>query len=1149
MASGVTSSKAKDRQAAGAYQKLTPREHVLQRPDSYIGTVQHNSAHFYIYRNGKIEFRTDVICQALAKIVDEILVNSSDRQHEDASMKNIRVTVCEDTGVICIENDGRGIPVVKHHKYNDEWLPQIIFGSYLTSENFDDTQQRLKGGRNGYGAKLTNTWSRWFDLKIVDPERKLQYQQRFSGNMATAGAPKIKGGKSRGLVRVEFLPDYVRLGFPDGKLDKLHADIIRTRVLDISACTPTAVKVHCDGEVVPVKNFKTFCDLIWLSIDPETSAFYTAIGTSMEISAFTSGTPLNLGFVNGIQCSRGTHIDIVLNHLASAIAELHKKSGVTAAHVKRHISLIVKVWVPNPTFSSQIKEQLTLPVKKFGFDVKLPETFVKNVSKAVSSAVISFSQFSQQQVLSKKSKASRQKPVVEKYLGAVHAGRMGRACTLLLTEGDSAKALAVAGFSVVGRELYGVYPLRGKVLNTRKASPKDIVGCKEVMNVMKILGLEYGKVYTRETISSLRYKKLCIFTDQDLDGHHIAGLIINFVQHMFPSVLQLIPDFIIKFSTPIVKVTCPNKAVVSFDSEAEFGEWQRTAPGWPNRYGVKYYKGLGTSTTTEAKEYFRGWSERVHPLVRVDDADDDRLDMAFNEKRSGDRKQWLSGYNQIDPPVLQYDDRGCASISRFIDTELIAFSNKDNCRSIPSAIDGLKVVQRKVLYAAFKRNIQKGMRVSTMAGVVTEEAVYHHGETSLHEAIVKLAQDYVGTNNMNWLVPDGQFGCRLGDRKIHAAPRYLNTQLSEWVRLVFSAEDDGVLNYLFDDGKKTEPNYYVPILSTLLVNGASGLGTGWSTDIPRYSPVEIVNILISWLTGTEAGVAPNFQVLENRAASLRPWSHFFSGTVSAGEKEGTFKLSGCWKRTANGIHITELPPEAWLDNYIQKVVTPLSEKGLIKDYDNYSTVSSVDLQIVCNMDELDQYSDEDIEKTFKLTSLESTTNMHAFDKDGKLRQYTVPGIVSAHARVRMELYAKRKAHILSRLEADLKKLRNKCRFINEIVSRSIKLEDLQKSKASLVVLLENRIYDALPTYDYLTSMPIHSLTEDELQRLTAQCEKLSSEVDAVHAMDERAMWVKDLETLRGALEKSYTNEIEDKTTRKRKDSGNYEITFIKKSKK
>eukprot|EP00828_Plagiopyla_frontata_P035759 TRINITY_DN47367_c0_g1_i2.p2 TRINITY_DN47367_c0_g1~~TRINITY_DN47367_c0_g1_i2.p2 ORF type:complete len:190 (-),score=24.39 TRINITY_DN47367_c0_g1_i2:586-1155(-) len=183
---------------------------------------------------------------------------------------------------------------------------------------------------------------------------------------------------------------------------------------------------------------------------------------------------------------------------------------------------------------------------------------------------------------------------------------------------------------------------------------------------------------------------------------------------------------------------------------------------------------------------------------------------------------------------------------------MIVFSVSDNLRSIPCICDGFKPGQRKILYSCFLKRLKSEIKVAQLSGYVSEKSAYHHGEVSLQQTIIGLAQRFVGSNNISLLDPNGQFGTRDVGGKDAASARYIFTNLSGIARKIFVEEDDHIVNYLEDDGERVEPEWYMPVIPMCLVNGAEGIGTGWSTSIPNYNYKVIANeIKEKLLTGRQ----------------------------------------------------------------------------------------------------------------------------------------------------------------------------------------------------------------------------------------------------------------------------------------------------------
>ena len=403
-------------------------------------------------------------------------------------------------------------------------------------------------------------------------------------------------------------------------------------------------------------------------------------------------------------------------------------------------------------------------------------------------------------------------------------------CTLIVTEGDSAKALAVAGLSVVGRRTYGVFALRGKPLNVRDVPLRRTTDNKELMGLMRALGLQPGAKYQNSAVlrkraksdglslggdmsggsaadgdgGRLRYGRLMIMADQDSDGSHIKGLVLSMIHHFWPDLLR--HHFVQEFQTPLLKARkLGDGLVVSFFSLRDYEAWRvKVGREEEQRWRAKYYKGLGTSTATEAREYFAALPTHRVQLEWGSEVDGDMIDLAFSKQRVTERKQWMRDGNrrvaeeraaeveaaklaastqpaEVEEVVVE-EDGGWKrrSIETFVQTDLVTHSLADLRRSVPSVIDGLKPSQRKVLHACFQKKLLPSaaeIKVAQLAGFVTEATAYHHGEASMHQTIVKMAQDFVGSNNVPLLEPCGQFGTRADGGKDAASARYIFTRL------------------------------------------------------------------------------------------------------------------------------------------------------------------------------------------------------------------------------------------------------------------------------------------------------------------------------------------------------------------------------------
>jgi len=626
---------------------------------------------------------------------------------------------------------------------------------------------------------------------------------------------------------------------------------------------------------------------------------------------------------------------------------------------------------------------------------------------------------------------------------------------------------------------------------------------------------------------SLRYGKVLFMTDQDLDGSHIKGLGINLFQSEWPT-LALIPGFIGFMNTPILKAK-KGTTELNFYNDGEYNAWkeENDTRGWK----LKYYKGLGTSTGKEFREYFE-----KKKLVGFEHSEksDNAIDMVFNKKRADDRKDWLKVY---DRNAYLDTSKTCVSYEEFIDKELIHFSKYDCDRSIPNLMDGLKISLRKILYSAFKMNLNSEIKVAQFSGYVSKEACYHHGEASLNAAIVGMAQNFVGSNNINLLLPNGQFGTRLQGGKDSASERYIFTQLNKITRCLFPAADDNVLEYLNDDGTLVEPIFYAPIIPMVLVNGSKGIGTGFSTDIMCYNPLQIIDYLKNKLLGIEVS-----SVVEE----FVPYYEGFKGKITklASDK---FLIKGYYEKVGTDkIRVIELPVGYWTEDFkelLEELIEPSSSKdgkkvtALIKDYDDMSKDTNVDFTITFakgKLEELEQakgdYECNGVEKLLKLYTTNTTTNMHLFDSNDKLQKYEkVTEIIDAYYETRLKLYGSRKEYMISALEKELVMLSNKARYIKENLDGTIDLRKKKKEEVNaMLIVKEYNIMDGDTDYKYLVKMPMDSVTEENVEKLLKDKGNKEAELETIKMTTIQQMWSRELDQLK-ELYREY-KEDRDKST-------------------
>jgi DNA topoisomerase-2 len=1027
------------------YQKKTQLEHILLRPDSYVGSVERSNQDHWIFDEevGRMMLNKLEYVPSLYKIFDEILVNAADNLVRSPKQDTIKVEIDAKNGCVSVHNNGSGLPVVMHKEHNC-YVPELVFGHLLTSDNYDDDERKVTGGRNGYGAKLTNIFSKKFKLETADTESGKRYSQVWETNMTKRHEPEIKKHTGEDFTCVTFYPDFEKFGMK--AFDKDIISLMSRRAYDVAASTHGKCKVFLNGKELSVKSFE---DFVALHLQPDAFRVCQVINERWEVGVALVGDGSGfqqVSFVNSIStCRGGTHVNLVADQLINPIMEkMGKVKGgraVKPQHVRGYLMVFVNCLIENPAFDSQTKETLTSKKDRFGSQCVLPDELIgKVLESGILSALQEWSKALGQSELAQylnRSDMGLQKRLfgIPKLEDANKAGtKEGGDCTLILTEGDSAKALAVAGLSVIGRDHYGVFPLRGKLRNVRDLTVKQMLENKEIDQIMKIIAMDASKTY--DNVKGLRYGSIMIMTDQDHDGSHIKGLIINFLHYWFPSLLQ-IPGFLKEFVTPIVKVSKGDETQTFF-TIPEYQTWKKAnddGKGWK----CKYYKGLGTSTSTEAREYFAALEDHEMIFTHEGAEDDDLIDMSFNHSRADDRKTWIS---RCLPDTYVDHTQATISYNEFVNKELVLFAQYDVERMIPSAIDGFKPGQRKVLFGCFKKRVTSDIKVAQLSGYVAEQSSYHHGETSLQGTIIGLAQTYVGSNNINLLVPSGQFGTRLTGGKDHAAARYIFTRLSKAARCIFPEEDDQVLEYLDDEGSSIEPKYYCPIIPLVAANGATGIGVGWSTSVPNYNPRELIANVRRQLKG---------EPMQKQA----PWYRNFKGTIKElDEKEGKYECCGtAVKRGRTRLEISELPVQRWTQDYKEWLLEQLpkgddARKATISDVREYHTENSVHFVLSMTPDKLAEADRRGLQKVFHLKSSISTTNMWLFDPNGKIKKYeTLEDIIKDFMKVRMGCYKKRKAFMLEKMNRQLDLIDNKLRFVQLVVSETLEVEG-RKGKPS-----------------------------------------------------------------------------------------------------
>jgi DNA topoisomerase-2 len=1106
---------------------------VLHRPDSYLGSTHSVSSYEYVSNNYSyiIERKNVNYNNAILRIFIEPLSNIIDNvprsMKHKVPMKKISIDIDRDTGLTTLRNDGYVIPIEKNISEN-EYNHSLIFGHLLTSSNYDDTQERKdQSGRNGIGIKATNIFSSEFKVEGCDPNSHKTFCQIWKDNMKTIEKPIIKPSSIKtGYTNISYIPDFKRFGMIGYTEDIL--ELYKKYIIDLAMVTK--IPVYYNNILVPVKSLSDYANL-YMSVPTSEILFIKT--KDCEVVVTPAEIYENISFVNGVLTPLGgVHVDSWNEALFRPLVDkLNKPKNpqVTLKDVKNCFRVFIMASVINPVFNSQEKTRLEFPVVKA--DVK--KSHITTMSKwSIMTRLQDIIRGKDFIALKKIERKRRGFIKIDELTPAnLEGGKRGRECTLMIVEGLSAKTYADFGIEVgvfgkKGKDFFGIFKLNGKILNVRCKTASTISSNSVIKSIIQALNLNVDLDYTvNENYNTLRYGRVMILTDQDVDGHHISSLFLNVIHCLYPSLLERDIPFLVSMQTPIVSISTAIKDHLFYDeiSADKFAEeYYIKCPN--KKITIKYYKGLGSSDEDMVAKTF---GKKMIEFTK-DDKLDDNMNKVFHKNFSDQRKEWLSNYDP-DKIKLFWEGEGHQvkrhSISDFLDGEMIKFSIEDCGRSIPHILDGFKVSQRKIFYGAQHKNLKfsgNEMKVAQLGAYVAQHTEYHHGEQNLYDTLVKMAQNFVGSNNIPLFCRGGQFGSRNNGGKDAAAARYIFTKFDKLTRLIFHPDDDNLLKYLQDDGTKVEPEYYIPIIPMILVNGCLGIGSGWSTQIPCYNPIDIVESIKVWLKYDGKVIEQDEDSFVSLLPELIPWYKDYTGKIEPDGNNKYISYGRVVKEKGKFI-INELPIGMWTDNYRDKLDAWVANKQL-KSYKNYSTpklikfvVTEAEDGFICNQDNL------------KLHSYIYTSNMVLFTEQGLKKFNNVDEIIDMFCTTRLAYYTKRKINIINKIKAEITLLGNKKRFMEEVIKGIIKVfktigtNRVARPTADIVALLEERKYDKnYPKsdeseettnhgYNYLLSMQFRSITEEKINKLKNDIASLIKREKEIQQSSEKQHWLNDLD--------------------------------------
>lgn len=1211
------------------YKKLDHRTHVYTVCDTYVGSDEKMERDEWIYKyqeenansddSGarispvKMEYKKITVPQAVERIYLEILSNASDNvgksRREGVDPGKIEITMTNRT--ISIKNGGLPIPIEMVTAENI-YLPEMIFGILLTSSNYE--VERHEAGRNGIGAKACNIFSTQFMIILHDAINHKKYTQLWTENMQFRSDPLIEEyNGDQSSTQVFYIMDFARFRYPipeieggmgtPGGYPKEVFQLFARHAVDIS-CT-TKVPVKFNEENFNMDNIRKYGKLYYGDIVKNAIMHYewptenkTAIikkRNGIQISENPKITPTvemlvvdtpdagnTISFVNSMMTrDGGVHVTAAFKSVSTGIvdkinetmekhAKKHKDDKEKRAikinlnDVKPHISMVLMCRVKNPKFNSQSKTMLTSPTIKIHMDEDELKPIMRWQLVDRLYATLEAKQFNQL------TKTDGRKKRHVRLLRGEDANLAGRArsheCSLFVTEGGSGMGYTSKMIQLIqgGRDLIGVLPLKGKSLNVMNITDyNDIVENNEICELKKILGLREGVDYLNDdNFATLRYGCVIIFADADDDGKHIIGLVLNIFHCRYPSLLAR--GYVMHYRTPIVRVS-HGKTSKKFYFNHEYNAWKNKTSNYRN-WTHKYYKGLGSSSGTDVSDDFQ--DKKIVKCYYDADAPA-AMRLAFDKNMANQRKAWLAMWN----PIIGVEDVEMQPISCFINYEFIQFSIADLQRSLPRFLDGLKVSQRKVLWAAMMKwqigiktkgdtnKKQKGEKIKSwltkvkektyadfgvdrFACYVGENTQYHHGAVCLMDTIVRMCFNFVGTNNMPYFTQGGQFGTREKGGKDCAASRYIKTHPDWWIPYVFRKEDVPLLDRIIEDGDQVEPVTLLPIIPMGIINGIIGIGTGHSTTVPNHNPIDVVE----WLKA---------KIMKRPLPKIYPWYRGFTGALKIIDRRKKHNiliendlieqlpliendiidnendnLSDQEDNDDPELEISSSPLLSMItlgkyeiDKKGKILITELPigkssaayhkhiedwlDEKLITDKNYYSVGDTVRIELI-GYKGTPNYKSLRLQRSFGLTNMVFLTN------EGKPVKFElIDHLLDEFYQQRRPFYERRRLNIMEAIRTLIGNLTTKIRFIRAIISGEIVYVN-QKKSTILPRMLELNFPPEL-----LNTIRLANLTEDDINGLLAGINQLEKDYQYYHDITAEMLWLNDLQEFETAYRKHY----------------------------
>jgi len=718
----------------------------------------------------------------------------------------------------------------------------------------------------------------------------------------------------------------------------------------------------------------------------------------------------NMTIVNGVLSNKGSHIQYIKKILSTAVEEKLRKAtkrGKTATTDNKKMSitetlagvrLVMCGAIPGADWSGQRKDELQLS-KETLEHYNLSATFLKQAADAIA-----------ERILISQGVTTHGKVVHDKYTKARNSGKAlhKHNTYLMAAEGDSAITLLRAGLTQSRKatlpggpsfDWCGIISLQGVIVNAARevtsmeTSEGDTINIrsnklqnnKRLLALADALGLQYNKTYTTaEELSTLNYGQLLLCVDQDLDGTgKIAALVLVWIYLFWPALIKA--GRIGRLMTPLVRAYEKNntkKAPHEFFYEEELHRWISEDMTRTSTHTIKYYKGLATHDEDEVKRMFAPLSFKSSIYTyTMDDTADKLFDVYFGANSNLRKEELITPVQHLSYlEALNLHNCRQIPVGRVqLDVDTKSYKNDAIKRQLSGGPDGLNPARRKILMGAMLRfsgeSSAKELKIFQLGGYVADKCFYHHGDASLSSTIIYLAQSYAGARKYPYLIGVGQFGSRHGDKA--GSARYISVKLSPLVKATFPPADRWHLPYIFEDGERAEPQYFIPVVPMTALESYRIVSEGWNHDSYGRDIDSVLAIVNAYINGDEIltttadkihnGFTADIAAECKKISALWPLpasTRGFDGNVRNYKGEDYSFGTYTWNVKKRMITITELPMGVTTIKYLE-TLSKVGRSGKVNPRDEFidtivdkSTSDKVELEIILRDGAFDRITEE-----------------------------------------------------------------------------------------------------------------------------------------------------------------------------------------------